>query len=86
MHKPTKPVSTRSIVLVLLAACFVPVSYMWYGALSNLDCGQQISASHGDASDKNCSQKASSHWAIFYGLNAMIYGVPAAAMVLRLKK
>jgi hypothetical protein len=58
---------------------FVPVSYLWYGTLTSLDCNdftQNHVVTDLNYKQVNCVPKTSSHWAIFYGLNAVIYGVP----------
>jgi hypothetical protein len=72
----------------MLSASFVPVSYLWYGTLSDLDCGKIVSGtSHVlDLQDNTCTKKTDTHWAVFYGVNAMIYGVPMLTVILHLRK
>lgn len=74
------------MILVVLSIAFVPVSYMWYGMLYNLDCAQTTGDGHVvvDVKNKSCT-KTGTHWAVFYGLNAMIYSVPMLA-ILHLRK
>lgn len=87
MWEQRKSIKVKAVILVVLSIAFVPVSYMWYGMLYNLDCAQTMpGAGHVavDAKNKGC-EKTGTHWAVFYGLNAMIYAVPMLA-ILHLRK
>jgi hypothetical protein len=83
-----KSIKTKAIILIVLSVSFVPISYLWYGALSRLDCKEsEQNRVMIDLNDKHtaCASKTSSHWMIFYGFNAMIYGMPLAALILKSK-
>lgn len=73
----------------MLVVSFVPVSYLWYGTISSLDCGKIMSVENHvlvDSHDDTCTNKTGTHWAVFYGVNAMIYGVPMITVLLHLRK
>ena len=36
--------------------------------------------------DQNCTQKTDIHWALFYGINGMVYGVPLLTVFLKSKR
>ncbi len=79
----------RLLILAALTVSFVPVSYLWYDALTSFDCHQ--SAQNDIVPDvnyvqNNCASKTSSHWVIFYGFNAVIYGVPLVTLILQPKR
>jgi len=79
------------MILIALSVSFLPISYLWYDALSNFDCKETgFDQSHVriDLKDKqnNCTQQTSSHWMIFYGFNAMIYGMPLMTLILKSKR
>jgi len=62
----------------------MPISYLWYDALSDLDCkksGQNQVVVDPSAMHNVCVSKAGSHWVIFYGVNVMIYGMPLAMIL-----
>ncbi|MDE1814568.1 MAG: hypothetical protein KGI05_07895 [Thaumarchaeota archaeon] len=85
----TKSIKIRILVLVALSVSFMPISYFWYDALTSLDCKE--SAQNHVVADLNykqndCVSKTGSHWAIFYGLNAVIYGVPLVTLLLKPKR
>ncbi len=67
---------------MVLSVSFVPVSYFWYDALSGLDC-KAYDQNHVVDSNKQsaCLSKTNAHWMIFYGVNAMIYGIPLTLMI-----
>ena len=81
-HK--KSLKIKTLILIALSVSFVPISYFWYDTLSGLDCTKSDqndtvivpSDNHG-----TCISKTSSHWIIFYGVNAMIYAMPLALIV-----
>lgn len=85
----TKSIKIRVVILVAMTISFLPVSYLWYGTLTSLDCNSSIQ-SHvvADLNGKqdSCVSKTSSHWAIFYGFNAVIYGVPLVTLILKPKR
>jgi hypothetical protein len=69
----------------------MPVSYLWYGALSDFNCketglGQNHIAIELEDEKNDCTQQTSSHWMVFYGFNATIYGVPLMTLILKLKR
>ena len=72
------------MILIAISVSFVPVSYLWYGTLSGLGCSQP-DQNHviEDLAQKHdtCISKTSSHWIIFYSVNAMIYAMPLALIV-----
>jgi hypothetical protein len=57
----------------------VPISYLWYDALSGLGCNKShqnnFMVNSGGKYDA-CLAQTDKHWAIFYGVNAMIYAMP----------
>ncbi len=63
----------------------MPISYLWYGVLSELDCKKSdqnyVIVNSSDANNI-CMPKTGSHWMIFYGVNAMIYGMPLVTLIL----
>ncbi|MGI0017168.1 MAG: hypothetical protein ACREA1_00500, partial [Nitrosotalea sp.] len=70
--------------LIIVSVSFVPVSYLWYNTLSGLDCKESGQSNVvEDSSDvrNTCVSKTSSHWMIFYGINAVVYGMPFALIV-----
>ncbi|MDE1817180.1 MAG: hypothetical protein KGH86_08435 [Thaumarchaeota archaeon] len=85
----TKSIKIRVVILVAMTVSFLPVSYLWYGALTSLDCNGSIQnhvVADLNYKQENCVSKTSSHWAIFYGFNAVIYGVPLVTLILKPKK
>ena len=79
-----KSLKIRTMILIALSVSFVPISYLWYDALSELDCKKSDQNLLADPSDVHnvCVSKAGSHWVIFYGINAMIYGMPLVTLIL----
>ena len=86
LWEPHKSLKTRTIILVALSVSFVPVSYFWYDTLSGLDC-KTYDQNHVVDSNKQstCLTKPDTHWMIFFGVNAMIYGMPLA-LILKSKR
>ncbi|MGI0018636.1 MAG: hypothetical protein ACREA1_07995 [Nitrosotalea sp.] len=74
-----KSFKIKIAILLVLSVSFMPVSYLWFNTLSDLDC-KQSDQNHVmmDLNDKQhtCVYKTGLHWAVFYGINALIYGVP----------
>ena len=84
MWKHEKSLKTKTVILIVVSVSFVPVSYLWYNTLSGLDCKESDQSNvMKDSSDvhNTCVQKTSSHWMIFYGINAIVYGLPFALIV-----
>ncbi|NHH96701.1 hypothetical protein DYY66_2034 [Candidatus Nitrosotalea sp. FS] len=80
-----KSLKIRVIILIVLSVSFVPISYLWYDALSELDCkksDQNYVIVNSSDVHNTCISKTSSHWMIFYGVNAMIYGMPLVTLIL----
>ncbi|MFZ0184435.1 MAG: hypothetical protein WBV92_05580 [Nitrosotalea sp.] len=76
----------KMLILIVLVVSFIPFSYLWYEQLTSLKCsastGIIYQASPGNHS---CTQQTGMHWAIFYGINSMIYGIPLLTFVLKSK-
>lgn len=63
----------------------MPISYLWYDTLSELDCkksDQNYMVVNSSGVHNICMSKTGSHWMVFYGVNAMIYGMPLVALIL----
>ena len=82
LSKPNKPLKIKTVILIALAVSFVPISYFWYDALSGLDC-KQYDQNHIVDSGRHsaCLSANDAHWMIFYGVNAMVYGIPLALVL-----
>lgn len=78
----------KILILIVLVVSFVPFSYLWYGQLASLKCaGPSTPVNiHETSTGNQCAQQIGMHWAIFYGINSMIYGVPLMTVVLRSKR
>ena len=85
MWEPRKSLKIRVIILIVLSGSFVPISYLWYGVLSELDCkkpDQNYMIVNSNDVHNICMPKTDSHWMIFYGVNTMIYGMPLVTLIL----
>lgn len=83
-----KSLKIRAIILIVLSVSFMPISYLWYDTLSELDCkkyGQNHIVEDPSNAHNVCVSKADSHWMIFYGINVMIYGIPLVTLILNSK-
>jgi hypothetical protein len=86
-----KSSQVRILILIVLVASFIPFSYLWYGQITNFKCAElniQPNVREINPSDNqnNCTQQTGMHWAIFYGINGMIYSVPLMTLVLKSKR
>jgi hypothetical protein len=84
----TKKLSrVKILILIVLVASFVPFSYLWYDQLIGFKCtGPTVNIREINSGNQNCIQQAGMHWAMFYGINSMIYGVPLMTVVLKSKR
>ncbi|HET7337223.1 MAG TPA: hypothetical protein VFJ23_04955 [Candidatus Nitrosotalea sp.] len=82
MWEPNKSLKIKTVILIALSVSFMPISYFWYDALSGFDCKQYgqnhivYSGMHGA-----CLSANDTHWMIFFGVNAMVYGMPLALIL-----
>ena len=85
-----KSPQVRMLFLMAIVASFIPFSYLWYDQLTNFKCaGPSIptnNAINPNDHQNKCVQQATMHWAMFYGINSMIYGVPLMTVVLKSKR
>jgi hypothetical protein len=86
-----KSPQVKMLILMVLVTSFIPFSYLWYDQLTNFKCAgpstpTNIHEINPNDHQNNCAQQAGMHWAIFYGINSMIYGVPLMTIVLRSKR
>jgi len=92
MNQNKKPTKTNLIIFTILCAVFIPFSIGWYNALTNLHCEQKFSdtinikSSITEGTDTNCSGHTNFHWLIFYGVNGVIYSLPAIAFAITTNK
>lgn len=82
----------KVIILISMIFVFIPFTIAWYDSLTNFDCTESKSheLSHikiGSIEDKqqNCYQETDLHWAMFYGINGMIYSSPLLVLVLKVR-
>ncbi|MDC8451511.1 MAG: hypothetical protein LV477_01225 [Candidatus Nitrosotalea sp.] len=82
MWKPHNSLKIKTVILIALSVSFVPISYFWYDALSGLDC-KQYDQNHIIDPGKHsaCMSTNDTHWMIFFGVNAMVYGMPLALIL-----
>lgn len=80
----------KVIILIAMISVFIPFTVVWYDSLTNFDCKESKSheSNHvkiGSIEDKqqNCYQETNFHWAMFYGINGMIYSSPLLALILK---
>ena|SRR2546425_9449577 len=91
-EKDKRTIRLKPILLIALSAVFIPVSYVWYDALSNFTCKESISTTNytnvNPTLDKrnNCPLETNFHWIAFYGINGLIYGMPLIVLVQRAKR
>lgn len=91
MEQDRRSLKTKLIILIILSAVFIPFSISWYGALEKNKCTDAVlqtvninsPASH--ATPASCQSKYDIHWAIFYGVNGVIYGLPAIVIAMTRK-
>ena len=83
-----KSPQVKMLILIVLVTSFIPFSYLWYEQLTNFKC-QEPSTTINYSSlngNQNCTQKTDMHWTLFYGINAMVYGVSLLTVVLKSKR
>jgi hypothetical protein len=80
----------KVIILIAMISVFVPITVVWYDSLTSFNCKGSNSheSNHvkiGSIEDKqqNCSQETTFHWAMFYGINSMIYCSPLLVLILK---
>jgi len=88
MDQNKKSIKTNLIILTILCAVFIPFSIGWYNALTNLHCEQKFSdtidiKSSLTGTPANCNQHTNFHWLLFYGVNGVIYSLPAIAFAIK---
>ena len=82
-----KSPQVKMLILMILVILFIPFSYLWHGQLTNFKCQEHGIANYSSIDgDQNCIQKIDMHWALFYGINGMVYGVPLLTVVLKSKR
>jgi uncharacterized membrane protein len=86
MWEQTKKLpQVKMLILIALVISFIPFSYVWYDQLANFKC-QESTPNYSLNGNQNCTQKTDMHWALFYGINGMVFGVPLLTVVLKSKK
>lgn len=86
-EQTSKSSQAKMLILIVLVVSFIPFSCLWYSQLTSFKCVQSgIMHIHETLGNQNCTQQAGMHWAIFYGINGMIYGVPMMTVAVRLKR
>lgn len=79
-----KSPQVKMLILIALVVSFIPFSYLWYDQLTNFKCQEPSTTNYsGLNGNQNCTQKTDVHWALFYGVNSMVYGVPLLTVVLK---
>ena len=79
-----KSLKIKTVILIALSVSFVPISYLWYDALSGLECNksyQNGTMVNSGGNHNSCLSQTGTHWVIFYGVNAMVYGMPLALIL-----
>ncbi|MDE1764826.1 MAG: hypothetical protein KGI27_00990 [Thaumarchaeota archaeon] len=90
MEQDKKSIKTRLVILAILSAVFIPVSIGWYDTLDS-HCKQNTSELTdirplSGQNDRDCHSNYDFHWAVFFGVNGVIFGLPIVAFVLVAKK
>ena len=90
MEQDRKSIKTRLIILAIMSAVFIPFSIGWYDTLDS-HCKHDTSESTNikplsGQNNKDCHSNYNFHWAVFFGVNGIIFGLPVAAFVLAAKK
>jgi len=88
-EKTKKSPQVKMLILMALVISFIPFSYLWYDQLTNFKCQEPSTPTNYSTSlngSQNCTQKTDMHWVLFYGINAMVYGVPLMTVVLKSKR
>ena len=87
MWEQTKKLpQVKMLILMALVVSFIPFSYIWYGQLTDFKCQESTTNYSSLDGNQNCTQKTDMHWALFYGINSMVYGVPLLTVVLKSKR
>jgi hypothetical protein len=88
MWEQTKKLpQVKMLILIVLVVAFIPFSCLWYSQLTSFKCIESsIAHIHETNPTQNCTQQTGMHWAIFYGINGMIYGVPLMTVALSSKR
>ncbi len=80
----------KVIVLIAMISVFIPFTVYWHDLLIDFNCNKLNSHESnyvkiGSIEDKlqNCYQEINFHWAMFYGINGMIYSSPLLALILK---
>ena len=90
MNQNINSIKSNLIILSILCAVFIPFSIGWYNALTT-HCEQKFSdminiKSSQTEENTNCSEHANFHWLVFYGVNGVIYSLPAIAFAISTNK
>ena len=89
MWEQTKKSSqVKILVILILVVSFIPFSYLWYDQLTSFKCimAGSVNIHEANSVNQNCTQQAGMHWAMFYGINGIIYGAPLMTAVLKSKR
>jgi hypothetical protein len=83
-----KSPQTKMLILIILVVSFIPFSCLWYSQLTSFKCIESsiVHIREANYGNQNCTQQTGMHWAIFYGINGMIYGVPLMTVALNSKR
>ncbi|MGB9124073.1 MAG: hypothetical protein WCC55_00795 [Nitrosotalea sp.] len=83
-----KSPQVKMLILIVLVVSFIPFSCLWYSQLTSFKCIESsiVHIHKTNSGTQNCTQQAGMHWAIFYGINGMIYGVPLMTVALSSKR
>lgn len=72
------------VVLAAMSALFIPFSVGWYDAIEShcVEGGPKAGVQPTLQAHDDCGRNVNFHWAIFYGVNGAIFGLPAVALAL----
>ena len=83
---------SKVIILIAMISVFIPFTVAWYDLLTNFDCKElksrqsnHVKIGSMEGKQQNCYQDTNLHWAMFYGVNGIIYGSPLLALALKIK-
>jgi len=92
MWEQTKKLpQVKMLILIVVMVSFIPFSYLWHDQLTNFKCAEpsmklNVHEMNLNDNQNNCVLQTSLHWALFCGINSMMYGVPLMAVILKSKR